>query len=69
MSSLLKTNGKLVGLLFNIPLFKDYPPFGGNKKEYLELFTNDFRIKTMENAYNSITPRKDNELFIILEKK
>ena len=67
--SLLKEKAKLVGLLFNIPLFKDHPPFGGNKNEYLSLFKNNFEIKVMDNAYNSIKPRQGNELFIILEKK
>ena len=65
---LLKPNGKLVGLLFNIELFKDHPPFGGSLNEYQSLFSPLFNIKKMETAYNSITPRKDTELFIILEK-
>lgn len=67
--SLLSTNGKIVGLLFNIPLFEDHPPFGGNKDEYLKLFNTFFNIKTMETATNSIKSRENNELFIILEKK
>lgn len=67
--SLLKEKGKIVGLLFDIPLFEDHPPFGGCKAEYLSLFEKYFTIKTMEKAYNSIEPRKDNELFIILDKK
>jgi hypothetical protein len=33
------------------------------------LFENDFHIKTLETAYNSIKPRKENELFFIFEKK
>ena len=38
MNQLLRPNGKLVGLLFNIPLNKDRPPFGGTKKNiYLVL--------------------------------
>ncbi len=68
MHSLLKPNGKLVGLLFNIPLFENHPPFGGNKTEYLLLFEKKFKVKTIEVAYNSIKSRKNNELFIILEK-
>lgn len=67
--SLLEPKGKLIGLLFNVPLHIDHPPFGGNKEEYLDLFKEKFIIKTMENAYNSIKPRENNELFIILEKK
>ena len=35
MNQLLKPNGKLVGLMFNVPLNKDKPPFGGNKEAYI----------------------------------
>lgn len=66
---LLNPGGKLVGLLFKIPLNTDQPPYGGNKDEYESLFSNWFDIKKMETAYNSIEPRKGNELFIILFKK
>ncbi len=67
--SLLKDNGKLVGLLFDQPLFEDHPPFGGNKKEYLPYFDDLFTILHFETAYNSIKPRMGNELFIVLKKK
>lgn len=67
-AELLKANGKLVGLLFNIPLHEDHPPFGGNKTEYLDYFQPYFEIKTFEAAYNSIPPRAGNELFINLKK-
>ncbi len=66
--SLLNTGGKLVGLLFD-RTFEGGPPFGGNKDEYLNLFSPLFHIKTMEPCYNSIKPRMGSELFIILEKK
>lgn len=69
MHALLKPKGKLAGLLFNIELFKDHPPFGGDQDEYLELFSPYFHIKTMNVAHNSIPPRANNELFMILEKK
>jgi len=69
MHELLGEKGKLVGLLFDAPLNKDHPPFGGNKEEYLNYFEPYFRIRTMETAYNSIAPRNGRELFIILEKK
>lgn len=65
---LLKPNGKLVGLLFNIPLNTDHPPFGGDKREYKSLFKNYFEIIKMDTAFNSIEPRKGNELFINLKK-
>lgn len=69
MYDLLKPNGKLVGVLFNIPLNDDKPPFGGNQAEYQSLFSEKFRIETMETAYNSIPQRTGNELFIIMKRK
>ena len=69
MHQLLKPDGKLVGLLFNIPLNDDKPPFGGNKDEYEKLFSEKFKIEKMETAYNSIPPRTGNELFFKLRKK
>ena len=64
MTKLLKPEGRLVGLLFNIPLFNDHPPFGGNEAEYRALFERRFDIEIMETAHNSIPPRAGNELFI-----
>lgn len=68
MYDLLKDGGKLVGLLFDRD-FVGGPPFGGNKEEYLNYFSPLFNIKTFEKCYNSIEPRFNTELFIILEKK
>ncbi len=67
MAELIVPGGKLVGVLFNTN-FEGGPPFGGNKEEYLPYFQPYFKIKTAENCYNSIGPRSDRELFIILEK-
>ena len=69
MTHLLKPNGKIIGLLFNFPLTNSGPPFGGSKEEYICLFSDNFKIKTLEISYNSILPRKDKELFFIFEKK
>lgn len=69
MHTILKPKGKIVGLLFNFPLTEVGPPFGGSPSEYLDLFSEKFIIKTLENAHNSIEPRKDRELFFIFEKK
>jgi SAM-dependent methyltransferase len=69
MKSLLKPSGKIAGLLFQFPLTEAGPPYGGSAEEYRKLFENDFHIKTLETAYNSIKPRKENELFFIFEKK
>ncbi len=61
---LLKKNGKLVGLLFELDFGHDFPPFGGTKNEYQKLFSNKFKIEILETAYNSIKPRSNNELFV-----
>jgi hypothetical protein len=68
MSYLLKPAGKLVGLLFNIPLNTDKPPFGGNMEEYSKLFESHLNIIEMDQAKNSIKPRENNELFFICNK-
>lgn len=71
MAELLASNGKLVGLYFDIPLTGDLEkrPFGGTKEEYLSYFEPYFHIKTLESAYNSIKPRMGNELFGIFIKE
>ena len=69
MHSLLSNKGKLFGLLFDFPLTEDGPPFGGSKEEYLMLFSENFNIKTLQTAHNSIQPRKARELFFIVTPK
>lgn len=64
MVELLKPYGQLIGLLFNIPLNDDRPPFGGNQEEYKQLFSDFFEIQKMETAYNSIPERQGSELFV-----
>ncbi len=68
MYNLLNPGGKLIGLLFKHEFGNPFPPFGGTKIEYEELFGSKFIIQKMELAYNSIKPRANRELFIILEK-
>ncbi|MGC8858783.1 MAG: methyltransferase domain-containing protein [Ignavibacteria bacterium] len=68
MWNLLKSNGKVVGLLFDCDFGKPYPPFGGSKREYEKLFSPFFIIKIMDRCYNSIKPRLGRELFFILQK-
>ena len=68
MNNLLREKGKLAGLLFDFPLTEKGPPFGGDINEYKKLFSEHFKIKTLERAYNSIKPRNGNELFFIFEK-
>ena len=69
MSELLCKGGKIVGVLFDFPLTEKDPPFGGSAEAYLNYFKPYFDIKVMERCYNSIKPRMNNELFIILVKK
>ena len=69
MSDLLTVKGKLVGLLFNAPLYEDHPPFGGNEKEYRSLFEPHFTINSMSPATNSVNSRAGRELFIHMHKK
>ncbi len=68
MYQLLHKKGRLAGLLFDFPLTEEGPPFGGNKEEYVQIFSPYFTIKTMALAYNSIESRRDRELFVIFEK-
>ncbi len=71
MNSLLKENGKLVGVWFDIPLKGDFEkrPFGGTKEEYLSYFNQYFNTNLFEKCYNSIPARAESELFGIFQKK
>lgn len=66
---LLTRGGVLTGLLFNVPLNKDQPPFGGNKEEYVARFQSHFKIIKMDSCYNSYSKRNGKELFFRLVKK
>jgi methyl halide transferase len=69
MNSLLKSGGKLVGLLFTEVPNEGGPPFPGTLAEYQELFSQQFTIKKLEPCSNSIKPRAGRELFFILLRK
>ena len=71
MLSLLKPDGKLVGLWFNIPLddTTDKRPYGGTKKEYLSYFAPSFEVLTFKPAHNSYIEREGKEFFGILKKR
>lgn len=69
MATLLKPNGKLVGLLFDKDFGNDYPPFGGSAEEYRQRFTPYFDIETMKPCYNSHPARQGSELFIKMRVK
>lgn len=67
MHELLRSGGKLVGVLFDKD-FEGGPPFGGCKVEYEQLFKQLFQIQTLDACHNSVTPRMNSELFVILKK-
>ncbi|MCC9166563.1 TPMT family class I SAM-dependent methyltransferase [Pontibacter harenae] len=68
-AQLLYPGSKLVGLLFDRQFEQEGPPFGGNAEEYRSYFEPYFEVVHFERAYNSIKPRKGQELFICLKKK
>jgi thiopurine S-methyltransferase len=71
-ADLLRDNGKIAGVWFDIPLIEGdmvNRPFGGNKDEYLGYMSPYFDIKTFDKCINSIPPRADNEFFGIFIKK
>jgi len=67
VQTLLKANGKFVGLLFDRE-FESGPPFGGNKADYEQLFSSVFSTSKIEPCYNSLAPRKGSEVFFIAQK-
>lgn len=67
MARLLKSKGKLVGLLFDKDFGGSHPPFGGNKQEYQQRFETHFDIEIMQPCYNSHPARLGSELFIKLQ--
>ncbi len=68
MVELLKPDARLVGVLFDDPLFDDHPPFGGNEKVYREIYGKGLVMHKMERCMNSIDPRTGRELFFIASK-
>ncbi len=68
IAGLVKPGGKYAGVFFNLH-FEVNPPYGGSADEYIALFSENFTIKTIQPCYNSIMPRKDEELFFIFTRK
>lgn len=66
---LLAPEGKLMGVLWSVPLNDDRPPYGGTKEEYLGYFDLYFDYEYFEKCYNSIPPRANRELFLLGRKK
>jgi len=69
MHTLLAPEGRLAGVMFDIPLFSDHPPFGGSREQYEPLFSPKFHFHAWDTCYNSIAPRANHELWINLRKK
>ena len=71
IAKLLKPNGKLAGVWFDIPLTGDMEkrPFGGDKELYLSYLNSYLETVTFKRCHNSIPPRQGNELFGIFTKK
>jgi methyl halide transferase len=65
--NLLKSGGKVAGVLFNRQ-FPEGPPFGGSAEEYRKIFEKVFDEVILEPCYNSIPERQGSELFIRLLK-
>jgi len=65
---LLRPNGKIIAILFDRS-FEGGPPFGGSKEEYIQLFTPNFNVLSLELNQQSITQRMGTELFGVFEKK
>lgn len=71
MAALLKPEGRLVGLWFDIPLTGDMEkrPFGGDKALYLKYLGPYLDTILFEPCYNSIAPRQGMELFGIFKPR
>jgi SAM-dependent methyltransferase len=65
--NLLVDGGRLVGVLWDDPMFADHPPYGGNAEEYERLFNSYFDLE-LAPCFNSIKPRAGRELFIKAKK-
>jgi len=68
VSQLLSKGGKMVGLLFNHSFDFEGPPYGGTEQEYRSIFNKRFDVEALQLAHNSIKPRQQRELFLLLRK-
>jgi hypothetical protein len=67
MATLLASNGKLIGVMFD-KIFEGGPPFGGSSIEYETYFKPLFASVYLAPCYNSAKPRADSEVFVMLKK-
>ena len=66
---LLRNQGILIGLLFNIDFESEGPPYGGRMEEYRDIFTQKFTFNAFELCNYSVKPRKGYEIWMELTKK
>jgi len=69
MNSLLVKDGILRGVLFQVPMFQDRPPFGGSVKEYERLFSAVFEINYFQECIYSEPARLGSEVEFKVTKK
>ena len=68
-SSLLKPVGNWLGIFFDCHFPTAGPPFGGDREEYIELFSEAFVINHLERFTESIAPRQGKELLGLMHCK
>ena len=71
VSRLLKKNGFLIAIFLPINKAEDDsgPPFGVDINKIIKMFSKNFNIIVNRKSLLSIPPRKDSELFLVMEKK
>lgn len=69
MNQLLVKGGILRGVLFQVPLFVDRPPFGGSVDEYRELFGQVFEVIYFQDCAYSEPARMGTEVEFKVSKK
>lgn len=67
--ALLRENGSIRGVLFNVQFENPGPHFGGSNEEFEKLFLPYFHFIKFEPCTNSVEKRKGNEVLIELRKK
>lgn len=69
VAKVIRSGGRLAGLMFGVNFDFPGPPFGGQKEDYIPLFEPYFDILHMDIEKESIGPRAGNELFIEMRKQ
>lgn len=69
MNSLLSKEGILRGVLFQVPMFPDRPPFGGSVEEYRSLFGEIFEVVFFQDCAYSEPARLGTEVEFKVRRK